>query len=49
LIRAHPHRPLVYFDKKRLGLLREFVEILEDSDGCSEKSIEGWLSILNSE
>lgn len=49
LIRKHPHRPLVYSDKKRPELLKKFVEILEDSDGGSEKSIEEWLSMLNSE
>lgn len=49
LIRKHPRRPLVYSDKKRPDLLRKFVEILEDSDGGSEKNIEEWLSMLNSE
>lgn len=49
LIRKHPRRPLVYSDKKRPELLQRFIEILENSDENSEKSIEGWLSMLNSE
>lgn len=49
LIRKHPRSPLVYSDKKRPELLKKFVEILEDSDKGSEKSIVEWLSMLNSE
>lgn len=43
LVKSHSRRHIMRSDKTRVALLREFVELLEGSEGCSDRILEDWL------
>lgn len=46
LIKIHSRKQIVHSDKTRVSLLREFVKMLEGSEGRNDEALEGWLCKL---
>ena len=46
LMKLHSHKQIVRSDKNRAMFLREFVKLLENSEGRNDGALEGWLCKL---